>query len=86
MKKEYYRVLGITYKELAKYNSIEEVQVFGVVSPGIENLTDAINLRKKFFNDYPNFYFTIRKGTIDDCFVTMDTKQIDRIINSNDAA
>ena len=86
MEKQYYKVLGVTYKELAKYNSIEEVQSFGVVSPGVESLTDALNLRKKFFNDYPNFYFTVRKCTADDCFVTMSTEQVDRVINANDAA
>lgn len=85
MKKHYYKVLGISYNRLAKVNSIEEVKVFDIVGAGVENLVDAINLRKQMFQDYPDCYFTIRKCNEEDCFITLSTEEIDEIINYNEA-
>lgn len=85
MEKNYYKVLGISFAKLAKYNSIEDVNFFDIVGPGLETITDAINYRKKCFEDYPGYYFTIRKRTADECFITMNAAEVDNIINSNKA-
>lgn len=86
MEKQYYKVLGISYNKLAKINSIEEVNVFDIIGAGVERLVDAINIRKQMFQDYPDYYFAIRKCGEDDCFVTMSTEEVDEIVNYNDAA
>lgn len=81
MKKDYYKVLGIRYSKLAKFNSIEEAKAFDMIGAAVESLTDALNLRKQMFRDYPQCYFTVRKYSAEDCPVIVSPEEVDAIIN-----
>lgn len=81
--KNLYQVVGVHYSKVENLANINKRRNFDIIGPGVEHLVDALNFRKQYFKDYPDHYFTVRKCTAEDCFVVMDTTEVDEIINND---